>query len=254
MNELHPILHELTGSVAGGVWKATLTALAFGALGLAFGVAGVVYAGRRGLFRRDLRPWGWVAPVSYVYVPVLLMLLCGALGSVFSAHRAVRRAIDRSTGPAMEYARSYLPALQTALNEKIGHERGSRTTVETLVAEQMGTERIRNPLLRGAVYRLNLALVHHALDQVQVPEGAQGPVDALRHADLTALDSRAFQSLPRAMHGAANSFFFAKYLFVWMLFAPFILLPVAEYAAHAGWRWHRRRSISTAAAHPHPQP
>lgn len=254
MNEMQPFIQALAGSAAGGFWKATLTTLVFGALGFALGAALVVYAGRRGLLRRDVRPWGWVARMNYVYVPVLLGLLCGSLGTVFATHRVVRTAIDRASDPAISYARSYLPALQAALNEKLGRARGSGTTVETLVAEQMPGEGLRNPLLREAVYRMNLALVHHALNQVQVPEGAAGPLDALRHADLTSLDQRAFQSLPRALHGAANSFFYAKYMVVWMLFAPFLLIPVAEYAAHAGWRWHRRRSAPVATALPHPQP
>lgn len=242
----------LAGSVASGLWKAALIAAVFGAAGLALGVAMVVFAGRRGMLRRDLRPWGWVARMNYVYVPVVLMLLCASLGSVYGAHRVVRTAIDRSTDPAISYARSHLSALQTALNETLGKHRGSEATVETLVAGQMSSERVRDPLVRQALYRLNLALVHHALDQVQVPDGARGAVNALRHADLTELDTRSFQSLPRALHGAANSFFFAKYLFVWMLFAPFLLIPVAEHLAHAGYRRHRRRAV--AVAHPHPQP
>ncbi|WP_420129722.1 hypothetical protein [Longimicrobium sp.] len=250
MNEMQTFTDLFAGTVANGLWKATLTAIVFGAGGLALGVGLVVFAGRRGMLRRDPRPWGWVARMNYVYVPVVLMLLCASLGSVYSAHRVVRTAIDRTTDPAISYARSYLPALQTALNEKLGKPRGSVATVETLVAEQMSGERVRNPLVRQALYRLNLALVHHALDQVQVPDGARGAVNALRHADLTDLDAQSFQSLPRALHGAANSFFFAKYLFVWTLFAPFLLIPVAEHLAHAGYRWHRRR----AAAHPHPQP
>lgn len=254
MDELDPFIRELAGSAAGGFGKMLLAAFVFGALGLALGAVLVTYAGRRGLLRRDSRPWGWMARMNYVYVPLVFALLCGSLGSVYSAHRAVRRTIDRTTEPAIAYARGYLPALQAALNEKLAKPRGSGTTVETLVAEHMGTGGFGNPLTREVVYRLNLALVHAALDQVRLPEGAQGPVEALRHADLTALDSRAFQALPRALHGAANSFFYAKYVFVWMLFAPFLLIPAAEYAAHAVWRRRRGRAQAVAAAHPHPHP
>jgi hypothetical protein len=40
---------------------------------------------------------------------------------------------------------------------------------------------------------------------------------------------------------------------VLLLFAQFLIIPVAEHAAHAGWRWHRRRTApAVARSHPHP--
>jgi hypothetical protein len=252
-NTLQPFADAFTGSMAAGLGRGALLAVLFAGFGLAAGVALVVLADRRGLLRRDVRPWHWAARLHYVYVPVLLMLLGGTLGSVFAAHRAVGRAINRGSDGVGAYTRSYLPTLQAALDERLRRPRGSEVTMETLIAEQLQVADVRNPLVRGALYRLNLAVVHHALNQVPLPDAARGTVQALRHADLTAVDGRAFQSLPRALHHAADSFFFAKYVAVWLLFAPFLLIPLAEHTAHAGWRWHRRRT-APAAAHPHPHP
>ncbi|HEX2078573.1 MAG TPA: hypothetical protein VHG08_12715 [Longimicrobium sp.] len=240
MNELQSLAQELARVAAGGFWKTVLTGVVFAAAGFAAGVALVVYAGRRGLLRRDLRPWAWVARVNYVYVPVVLALFLGSLGGVYGAQRVVGSAIDRTTAPVVSYAQAYLPTLQAALAARLPRN-GAEATVETLIAEQMGGGE-RNPFVREAMFRLNLALVHHALDQVQLPEGARGSMDALRHVDLAGLGSAPFQALPRALHQASSSFFAAKYAFVLMLFAPLLLLPVAEYLAHAGWRWSRRRA------------
>lgn len=243
---MQPFVAALAGSAAGGLWKtAVLTAL-FAAAGLGAGVALVLYARRRGLLRRDGRRWAWVARVHYAYVPLVLMLLGGSLGTVYGAHRVVRGAIDHGSASAQAYARGYLPALQAALNHKLNRPRGSELTVEALVAEQMQLDGVRNPLVRAAMYRLNLAIVHYALDQVQLPQGVEGAVTALRHVDLTDLEGRAYRSLPRALHGAANSYFAGQYLLVLMLFAPFLLLPGAEYAAHAVYR--RRRPAAAPAS------
>lgn len=238
-----PIVSALVGSTG----TIVLMGVLFAVPGLAVGLMGIAWCGRRGMLTRDVPAWSWAARLHYVYVPLLLLSLGGALGSVYGAHRVTRRAIDQGSASVLTYARGYLPSLQTAVDAKMGERRGAEeVTVETLIAEQMQTDRIRNPLVRGALYRLNLAIVHHAMDQVSTPEAARRSVDALRHLDLRNVEGPVFSLLPRTLHATADSFYAAKYLFVWMLFAPFLLIPLAEYGAHHLYRRSRARATPPA--------
>jgi hypothetical protein len=167
------------------------------------------------------------------------MAFGGAMGGVHGAHRGVGHAIDDASGQAVTYARAWLPALQDSVNASLGRAAGSGVTVETLIAEQMhGRQRVANPFARRALYHLDVAIVHHAMNQVDVPADLRAPVSALRHVDLTRLDQRAYELLPRTLHAAADQFFFSQYLMVLLAFAPFLLVPPAERLA---WAWYQRR-------------
>lgn len=235
-----PFYDLIAGAVVDSTSTVILMGLLFAALGLGIGAGLIVHCGRRGMLRRDVPAWAWAARLHYAYVPLLLCALGGALGSVYGAQRVTGRAIDRTSSSILAYANGYLPALQASLDTLVGQRRGAEeVTVETLIAEQMQVDRVQNPLARAAMFRLNLAIVHHAMDQVRAPEQARRPLEALRHMDLRNVDPRVFELLPRTLHATANSFYLAKYALVWMLFAPFLLLPVAEYGAHHLFR--RRR-------------
>lgn len=232
MNDF-PVSDVLAGTLLDSTGTVLLTGLAFAALGLMAGVGLMVVCRRRGLLRRDRPAWAWAARLHYVYVPLLMLTLGGALGSVYGAHRATRHAIDEASTSMQAYARGYLPALQAAIDARIGARGdGEAVTVETLVAERMQSDHVQNPLVRAALYQMNLAIVRHAMDHVSTPEAARGPIEALRGLDLTRVEARAYEMLPRTLHATASAYYMGQYLFVWMLFAPFLLIPVAEYSAH----------------------
>ncbi|HEX6041160.1 hypothetical protein [Longimicrobium sp.] len=236
----------LVGTLLDSTGTVLLTAIAFAVLGLVAGVGLMIVCRRRGMLRRDVPAWAWAARLHFVYVPLLMLTLGGALGSVYGAHRVTRRAIDHGSASMLAYAHGYLPALQASIDATIGARGdGEPVTVETLIARQMQTDHVRNRFARAALYQLNVAIVHHAIDQVNAPEAARRPIEALRHLDLAKVEPRMYEMLPRTLHATANAYYMGKYLFVWMLFAPFLLIPVAEYAAHHVYR--RRRNTERCA-------
>ena len=249
---MEAFLDDFARHLLGALWKVLAVGFVFALLGLAAGVAGVVVCARAGMLRRELRVWGWVAKLHYVYVPLVLMGAAGSLGCVLGAHRVTRGWIDQSAAPVVAYAQAYLPELQTSINQSVGLRRGEGVTVEQLAAREMSRklseERDFHPLVRRGTYYLNLAIVHYAVNQVEPPREAKEAVKAARRLDVSNIDPRAFELLPRTLKGTANSFFFAVYTDIGLVSFLLLLLGLAEYGAYRAFLWWRRRNARPAAA------
>lgn len=250
MTTIHPFVESLAGRVPGAMAVILASGAFFSLAGLGAGIGIVVACRRKALFRREMAWWTWVARTNYVYVPALLLVTGGSLGAVFGAHRATRGWIEETREPLAEYARGYLADFQSSVNASMGMAEGSGTTVEELVARGMRPDALENRFAREALYRVNVALVKYAIDQADLPPEAEVPVEAIRRMDVSDLSASTTALLRRALHEAANSFFYGQYLAVLLFFAPFLVLPVIEYGAHAVYRWRNRPSAAGATESP----
>lgn len=245
---MHPFVEGLVGRVPGALTAVLVFGALFSLLGLAAGIGIVLACRKKALFRRELAWWTWVARLNYVYVPALLLVVGGSMGAVFGAHRATRGWIEETREPLAEYARGYLADFQSTLNASAGMAEGSGTTVEELVARQMRPDAVENRFARAALYRVNVAIVNYALGQVDLSPQAEMPVEVIRRLDVSDLSAGTSNLLRRALHEAANSFFYGQYAAVLLFFAPLLLLPFIEYGAHAIYRRRPRNAAGAAAS------
>lgn len=247
---MHAFVESLAGRIPGAMAVVLACGALFAVIGLAAAVAILAVCRRKSLFRREREWWTWVARLNYVYLPVLLVVVGGSLGAVFGAHRATRGWIEETREPLAEYARGYLSDFQQTLNASAGMAEGSGTTVEELVARQMRPDAVESRFARAALYHVNVAIVRYAIAQVDLPPEAQAPVQAIRRLDVSDLSAGTSNILRRALHEAANSFFYGQYAALLLFFAPLLLLPFAEYAAHAIYRRRSRRNAADATTSP----
>ena len=157
----------------------------------------------------------------------LLLVLGGFLGAVRGAHKISGNFIDQSTQPIVEYAQSYLPEIQSFINNQMGTYQGQNVTIEDVIAGQLTKELDLDPTSYEyqAAFEINLTVINAYLTFADLP----GSLDDLQGIDVTNLPPDVFYILPNSLHDVCDGFFFFKYIAVWGMFFPFLMIPIAEY-------------------------
>ena len=243
METLNWLIDAILNQISEAFWAVAGQSFLFAAGGLALGILLVVIAGRNRVFKREFRLWSFIAGLNYVYIPLLLMVLGGALGGFRGAHLAASRFIDQASEPFVEYGYRYANHFKNYLPE-IPWDQQQDRTIDEAIAYQLAQE---GGLQEGSVAHsmasmFNLAIVNYTLDEMGVPEMARDPLSLARALQSTPVTESTFLALPNSLHQVCDQFFYAKYLFLLGLFLPFLLFPMAEFGLHLMARWLRRMS------------
>jgi len=230
METLNYFITAIQDQIANSASTLILTIFSGIALGFIIGLVLVIYGGKKNIFKRSNGFWSFIAGLNYVYIPVLLTILGGFMGTVGGAHKIAGNFIDVSTQPIVEYAQGYLPEIQNFVNTQIGASRGQDIQVEELIAMHMTNDLDleADSYEYQAMYKINEAVMGTYLTFADVP----GSIGDLRTMDLTNMPPEVFYVLPDTLHEVCDGFFLFKYWGVFLMFLPFIMISVLEYFIH----------------------
>lgn len=230
METLNYLITAIQEQIANAVSTLLGSILLGVALGFIIGLVIVIYGGKKKVFRRSNGFWSFIAGLNYIYIPVLLTVLGGFLGTVGGAHKLSGNFINSSTQPIVEYAQGYLPEIQNFVNTQLGANKGQDIQIEELIAMHLTNDLNldANSYEYQAVNEINQAIMGTYLTFADVPESISG----LRTMDLTNMSPDVFYVLPDTLHEVCDGFFFFKYIGVLVMFLPFIMISVLEYFIH----------------------
>lgn len=230
METLQWLFTEITAYFADLFFSLLKYGISFGLIGLLSGLAIVILAGKKGLFRRPNGLWAILAGLNYVYIPLVMVSLGVGLGVVYGTHACADRFIDDTAKPLAKYGQSYFNQAMQIVPE-IPWARHQDESLDEILADEMA-QRLGAPMGSEAhkyFMVVNQAVVKHALNEAGVPGTLRDPLTVLRELQGRRLPSNAFIGLPRTIHAHCDAFFMLKYGWLLLLFLPLLLLSVIEY-------------------------
>ncbi|MCB0637896.1 MAG: hypothetical protein KDC54_14810, partial [Lewinella sp.] len=195
--------------------------------------------------------WSFLVKLSYVYIPVLALVLGGCLGAWHGAQRTAHRFISTSTDPLVEYATVYVQGFQTFVAALPADELAG-LSLEGLIAAEMTQQSDLSPdSYSGQFARMtNEAILTAFLEEAGVPDYVRRPelaVGALQ--DLSVLSGQLLL-IPQRLHQWTSRFFFSYLGLILLGFLPWILVPLAEMGLYHGSQF----LAGQPATRPTPQP
>ncbi len=216
----------------------------FSLVGFISGIVLVVVCGKKRLFLRENRIWNFFAKLTYVYVPVVFLIVGGLFGVVRGGHKAANRSIDA----VCMYSTKVIPSFKTYLDQNW----------ESVVAEPMSLEetagrfftkfyvepesdgyfdrkkaKIINFFTMNAgkwiVVGLATVVVVKAGDAVGLDESQTGTVlKLIKDMDLSKVDSNFFQIFADALKETIGRWFGGLYVGILIKLFVLLLLPAIE--------------------------
>jgi hypothetical protein len=217
------LYQEILTQASNFIWSIFSNGLLFGFIGLCGGIALVVFMSKRKLFKRSHSLWTFVAKLNYVYTPICLALLMAAMGVIFGAQKQVNRWIDSTTQPIVTYSTVILPTL-ASLDEQLDRS----LTLEEMVIQEFGMNEEEAGYKGQAYNRFNTVYVKAILAELGYPLEIDGLIRMLREKDLSQVSAASLQGIPVSIKRYCGSYFWAGYVWIWMVFLPFLLIPVGE--------------------------
>ena len=233
MENLQWLGPALQQHVAAAFWSVTGNILFYAALGLFIGIAIVVIAVRKKAFKRPYPVWSFFAGLNYAYIPILLMLFGGAMGSVRGVHKATAHFVEDTATPLVAYGQKYISHIQSYL-QQVPWEQYPDMTLDDAIAFELTNNGGLQPgsKTHDIACLINLAVVNHVLDEMDIPAAVRNPVGVARELKTASLGASAFVSYPATLRQYCNEWFSFKYMLMGGLFLPFLLLPVGEFAVY----------------------
>ena len=230
METINSHLTDIANLISGLIGSIFLNGLIGAVLGLVIGIIAIVKCRKMGVFNRTNGLWSFVAKCNYVLLPIALLLIGMTQGGIYGAHNTAEEWIEKTTTPIIDYAESYLPQLQSFVNQNILNEPGSVGSIkEAVIAHNPSAA---NGLKGSVMTSFNVFLLSSFLDVASPKTTGEmaEPLILLSQVDLRKLDRNVFEILPAGMR-AATSFYFAG--IYWVCFAPFgmyLLVMLSEIA------------------------
>ncbi len=236
MEALNWLFRAITEDVLPSIGSVFINGFLYALLGLVAGLVLVAIAQRKGLLKREIRLWTMCTKLYWLYIPVLFMLLGGALGGVRGTHKAADQFIESSAVPLKDYSRSFMGFFIEKL-PSLPWEPGKEMNVDKLVTksmEQAGL--ISGGMASGIAGALNKAIISYVFGKLGLPDTFNNPTQLyqdLQKADL----GNTTDGIIEPMRTYVGAFFWVKYKLVLLMFLPFLLVPAGEFFGH--WLYRR---------------
>jgi hypothetical protein len=230
MDTLQWLLNKITQYLADLFFALLTYGVSFGLLGLFLGITLVIIAGKSGVFRRPSGLWKVLAAINYVYIPLVLASMGAFWGTIYGAHSSANQLIENNAKPLAEYGGIYWNQAIAIVPEIPWEQHHDKTLAEILaveMAKRLGT--VPDTEVHDYFVKVNVAVVEHLLQEADIPSSLRDPLTIIRTLQNKRLPSNVFIGLPRTILARSDDFFSLKYAWVFGLFLPFLLLPVAEY-------------------------
>ncbi|MEM7656001.1 MAG: hypothetical protein AAF399_07720 [Bacteroidota bacterium] len=211
-------------------WNLAGHSFLFGFGGFLIGILLVIIAGKKRWLKRPMKLWTFVAGLNYVYLPILFGVIGGCLGVVKGIHATVDRYIDVVSEPAITYAAEYTGAVIAWLPEADWSEEED-VSVDVWITDQMAAQMDveKDSYQYALATTINRSILHAAMDSYGVPREINHPMELYRACQRQEVRESMFGQVPVLLHVACARFFWTKYLMVWAIFVPFLIIPLAEF-------------------------
>ncbi len=230
MDTLQWLLNKITQYLADLFFALLTYGVSFGLLGLFLGITLVIIGSKSGYFRRPNGLWKVLAAINYVYIPLVLASMGAFWGTIYGAHSSANQLIENNAKPLAEYGGIYWNQAIAIVPEIPWEQHYDKTLAEILaveMAKRLGT--VPDTEVHDYFVKVNVAVVEHLLHEADIPSSLRDPLTIIHAIQNKRLPSNVFIGLPRTILARSDDFFSLKYAWVFGLFLPFLLLPVAEY-------------------------
>ncbi len=233
MENLKWLFTEILSQIGGTLFTFTWYSVLFAFLGLIGGIVFVSVAGSKGLFRRSHGVWKVLAALNYGYIPLLLATLGGTFGATYAAHICAERFIDDTAKPLAAYGQKYLNQA-LALVPEIPWERHLEKSVDEVLAAEVASRLGAEPGTYAYEFYglINRTVVQYTLEELGISNAVREPLAVVRDLQKARVPGNTFAGFPRALHKQCDVFFSVKYAWIFGLFLPFLLAPVAEHVLY----------------------
>lgn len=236
MDILSTILDTLLAEIWNAIGRLIGTTLTWAFFGLVASLFALRFARKRKLLKRQNPLWNGLTVLYYLYLPLLFIAMGGALGFVRGLQKNADYAIEK-TSELFEFVDldelttfiqiadrpDMIPFMDVDFHKVVPH----------FVETEFGLP--KGDLSNRFASAFMLQVFEQVFDELGVPMSLRGSLSDMRPHMLQEglATGRSVQlSIPIALQGASDSFFFQLFLIVLGGFFPFLLGPLAEYLLH----------------------
>ena len=237
MNVMNWLIQTATDLVYTMFWNAVAWALGLALLGLIGGIWLVNRARKRGYLNRTLPLWTTLARLYYLYLPVVLMVTLGLVGTAYGLQRQLNAWIEEVTEPVVAYTLAYLPEIQ-AMGAHLNQQMTLAEGVHTLVSQEENLP--ADPWAREFILTYHEALIQGMLTELGYPIEIDGLIRLIREPDYRQIDAEMAKAIPSYLRDFCGQYFATMYGSFLLLMLPFWLVVGGEWGLH--WLVSRRRA------------
>ncbi len=253
----------ITSYILAALSSAFFKTLLFGFLGFVIALVIIIVLKKKGFFNRPNKIWGFIAKLSYLFLPLLMICMLGAYGLISSTNNSINKKVTDASQLIVKFSKQNLNGIKLTLanlpNAEMGYDQlvdtvfkkyyykpKSKDFVETkkaaiinFVVMQTGGAVVRSMMVAAAGEVVDKSIETMGIENKYVKTG----IKQMLTLGVKDFDSRFAAVFVKSMRQVVRDIFAQIYLAVFSFFGILLAIPIAEYIIFKVYVKFRKTSV-----------